>query len=179
MLRARAPLDDRLHGREGREDRRGQAHVAARELLRDEGVGHRGPLGGDAAELLGDRQPREAEGVALLQDLVGRCGRVVRGARGGPQRLVGEAAHRVAHERLVLGGREVEEPRRRGRREALGVRRPGAAHEGDGGRDGARGRSRRLEDHLLGGLVEVEARSELRPSEARQSAQRRSRDFLE
>ena len=148
LLRAGAPLDDRLHGRQRREDRRGQAHVAARELLGDEGVGHRGPLGRHAAELLRDRQPREAEGVALLQDLVGRRRRVVCRARRGPQRLVGEAAHRVAHERLVLG----RASGRRARRPVDGARRFGSLEvllrtNGDGGRDGARPRARRLEDH--------------------------------
>ena len=115
LLGARSPLDDRLHGRERRQDGRRETHVAARELFGDERVGHRGSLGRGAPELLGDREAGEAERVTLLEDLVGRRGRVVRASGGGPQDLGGEAAHRVAHHRLVLGRREIEETRTPGR----------------------------------------------------------------
>ena len=100
----------------GRERRDGEAHVAVRERLGDEGAGHRGPLGGDAAELLGDAQDGEPDVQAGLEDRHGSGGRVVGLAGGGSDHLGGELGDDVDEHLLVLRRGQVEEAlRRRGR----------------------------------------------------------------
>ena len=134
----------------------GEAHVAVRQGLGDEGAGGRRALLHDAAELLGHTEGGQADVLGGGQDLRRGRARLVGRGGGGPQHLGGQLADHVEEHRLVVGRREVEDAARRGVGGTCPGRAPSGAGEGPtgGGRHPeavARGRV----DRVLGLLAQA------------------------
>ena len=108
LLVGAAPVRQRRRDAAGRQDRQGQAHVAVGQGLGDECVGDRAAVRGDAVEVLGDVDRRDAE-LGGLGDQVGRVGRGLVGVVcGGTQDLLGELVDRLDDHLLFVVGRQVE-----------------------------------------------------------------------
>ena len=130
LLRGRAVARD--GGRDGGRchDRNGEAHVAAGELLENEGRHHGAALLGDAAELGRDADERQAHLGGLRTDLVGQGALRVGLRRGGTQQFVGQFGGDGGDRLLILGGRQVELAARLRRGGACRVARAGLLGEG-------------------------------------------------
>ena len=108
LLIGAAPVRQGGRDAAGRQNRQGQTHVAVGQRLGDKCVGDRGAMGGDALEILGNVDRRDAQ-FGRLGDEVGRIARRLVGvARGGPQDLVGELADGLEDQLLIVVGGEVE-----------------------------------------------------------------------
>ena len=108
LLVGATPVRQRRRDAAGGQDRQGEAHVAVGKGLGDECVGHRAAVRGDAVEVLGDVDRRDAE-LGGLGDQVGRVRRGLVGVvRGGTEQLLGELGDRLDDHLLFVVGRQVE-----------------------------------------------------------------------
>ncbi len=92
----------------GREDRERQSHVSVGECLGDQRVRHRRAVFGDALEILGDVDRRDAELIGLGDEIGWIACAFVRFAGGRPEYLFGEVADGLDDHLLVVVGRQVE-----------------------------------------------------------------------
>ena len=108
LLAGTAPVGEGRRDATGGQDRKGQAHVAVRQRLGDQGVGHRAAVSGDAVEVLGDVDGGDAEFGGLGDQVRGVRGGIVGIVCGGSQDLLGELTDRLEDQLLVLVGVQIE-----------------------------------------------------------------------
>ena len=157
LLLLGAPQRQRRADRGRRQHRDRQAHVALGQRLGHQGPGDGRALGGDAAEVLGDAEDRQADLVGRGQQLLRCLAGLVGVGRGGSYDLGGELGHDVDEHLLVLAGREVEDAGGLGRGDARAGALAALAGELAAHRaHGLEARARRGVDDLLRGLAQVE-----------------------